>query len=513
MARLRRGCRVAIGFTTLFAFCANLSVAEGSVINDGVSCLATQQAPAGSWGDPNGSAFRDTTVVADALVLVRTTNGGLANALSFLQSAAVPNQDYLSRQIATFQVAGTSLPAAVDALFSGQNDETFNPAGPNYPDGGWGVAPEYATETLTTTLAVRALQSAGLARGLTVVKAVVPPGGENSHEFTLQAGASNLAILLREASGSVQVHVDLPSGGTGSFAVQTNITYPKLLVGIPPQEGMYTLRVESIAGGPNTYSLEARFLDGDSFDVSLVTRALSYLGFGQNPDGSWGVSRGEDGSLMVTAEVVRTLAAEGGRYAPAEALDAAADWLQGLQNPDGGFGSQPGVSTVYETALAALAISAADPSSPALDPAKGFLLGNQQPGGCWNDEGYSTGMALHVLAPSFLCRVDVDKNSVAEVATDVVYIARRLLGLVPVPPTFRVLDPTIPPDVEISAKVDAVGSSWDVDTNGTVDVATDVVYIARHLLGLVPVPPSWRLIDPTIPSNEEIATNIDALCP
>jgi hypothetical protein len=53
----------------------------------------------------------------------------------------------------------------------------------------------------------------------------------------------------------------------------------------------------------------------------------------------------------------------------------------------------------------------------------------------------------------------------------------------------------------------------DVDGNGVADVATDVVYIARHLLGLASVPPSFRMLDPTIPTDSAIAAKIDALCP
>ena len=49
----------------------------------------------------------------------------------------------------------------------------------------------------------------------------------------------------------------------------------------------------------------------------------------------------------------------------------------------------------------------------------------------------------------------------------------------------------------------------DVDCDGQIDVATDVVYIARHLLGLVPVPPSFRPLDPNIPPDSVIANNID----
>jgi len=40
-----------------------------------------------------------------------------------------------------------------------------------------------------------------------------------------------------------------------------------------------------------------------------------------------------------------------------------------------------------------------------------------------------------------------------------------------------------------------------------------VVYIARHLLGLTPVPASFRVLDPTIPSDAVIGGRVDALCP
>jgi cysteine-rich repeat protein len=109
--------------------------------------------------------------------------------------------------------------------------------------------------------------------------------------------------------------------------------------------------------------------------------------------------------------------------------------------------------------------------------------------------------------------IDADDNRRRDVATDVVYIARRLLGfLEPVPPSFRVLDPTIPPDAEIAARIDAMGNALDVDGNGAVDVATDLVYIARRLLGLPPVPPSFRALKPDIPLDSVIGANVDALC-
>lgn len=97
------------------------------------------------------------------------------------------------------------------------------------------------------------------------------------------------------------------------------------------------------------------------------------------------------------------------------------------------------------------------------------------------------------------------------VATDLVFIARQLLGLAPVPPSFRFADPTLPPDSVVSAWVDAFGMKLDVDLDGALDVGTDIIYIARYELGLPPVPPSFRAQDPTIPPDTVIAANITAL--
>jgi hypothetical protein len=109
--------------------------------------------------------------------------------------------------------------------------------------------------------------------------------------------------------------------------------------------------------------------------------------------------------------------------------------------------------------------------------------------------------------------LDVDGNGKVDVATDIVYIERYLLGLVPVPASFRALDPNIPPDGVIAANISAIHGALDVDMNGQVDVATDIVYIARYLLGLAPVPASFRILDPAIPPDPTIAAHVDAMCP
>jgi hypothetical protein len=51
----------------------------------------------------------------------------------------------------------------------------------------------------------------------------------------------------------------------------------------------------------------------------------------------------------------------------------------------------------------------------------------------------------------------------------------------------------------------------DVDANGTVEVPTDIIYIARCILGLTCVPPTFRVLDPGIPSDTDISCRINQL--
>jgi len=112
------------------------------------------------------------------------------------------------------------------------------------------------------------------------------------------------------------------------------------------------------------------------------------------------------------------------------------------------------------------------------------------------------------------CPLDVDVDGAAAAVTDGVYVFRRLLGLgFVVPANFRTLDPSIASDAVVAANVDAMGGGIDVDGDLVAQAATDGVYIFRRLLGLGSVvPPDFRVLDPTIPSDAVIAAKVDLLC-
>lgn len=107
--------------------------------------------------------------------------------------------------------------------------------------------------------------------------------------------------------------------------------------------------------------------------------------------------------------------------------------------------------------------------------------------------------------------LDLDGDGLVLPSTDAVYLSRSLLGLPPVPATFRQADPRIPPDEDIAARAGGLGDALDVDRNGMRDATTDVVYVSRHLLGLGCVPQRFRDLDPAIAPDAEIAARIEAL--
>ena len=77
-------------------------------------------------------------------------------------------------------------------------------------------------------------------------------------------------------------------------------------------------------------------------------------------------------------------------------LTAAASWLSSLQNPDGGFSTDPDSSNINETSMAVVGIALANPGAN-LETAAVYLRGLQQPNGSWDNDEYLTAIALQAL--------------------------------------------------------------------------------------------------------------------
>lgn len=143
-------------------------------------------------------------------------------------------------------------------------------------------------------------------------------------------------------------------------------------------------------------------------DITTISTALGYLTSTQNPDGGWGFSASDpspgsgqaDSNIYTTAIVSTTLQQFAQSYNLATTITKASAYLASWQNPDGGFGVTSGMvaSTTFETALAYIAlVNDGQTQGLPLQNAINFLTTTQALNGSWNDDPYSTALALKAL--------------------------------------------------------------------------------------------------------------------
>ena len=379
------------------------AAAQTQEIDDGLAWLIADQNSGGSWGDPDTTGFRDTAVAVDVLQKLREKGAAYDAAFDYLQSEIPLNTDQLARKAMVLVREGLAAPEIND-LFAGQNAVETDVGRPNYPEGGWGPAQGYATDCLDTSLALDALYGAGLAGGLAVYDETVAAGEEQSFQFELPEGATSLSVVITALSGEIrfQLKPGVPPGPGDPYYSLTSA--PISLSGLPVVAGTNYIKVTGVATS-STYSFEVSYVV-DGFDSLTLLTPVNYLKASQNVDGGWGLARGADSSLFLTSRVLISLQSYESFYGLSlEVLDGVS-WLGSNQNVDGGFGALG--STVYETALAYVALARSDISSLAAQNALAFLLASQQTNGSWNDDPYDTAVALWALWTS---RGEIDTDS------------------------------------------------------------------------------------------------------
>ena len=131
-------------------------------------------------------------------------------------------------------------------------------------------------------------------------------------------------------------------------------------------------------------------------DNAIIEKIIQFVINNQNSDGGWGFKQGMESKVYYTALISLTLQQFQRTTSIATAINKATVYLIAHQNADGGFGGSP--STVYETAYAYLALVGVTTDATVLGNAINYLISTQLPNGSWNDDPYSTALALRALA-------------------------------------------------------------------------------------------------------------------
>lgn len=236
------------------------------------------------------------------------------------------------------------------------------------PDGTWQIGSAQVETTAATVSVLETLkllnQTAGTpyTTGVSWLQAQAPLSVDYIAERLHALGLSDVTALIPSADS-------LKGGWGGDAGYETNILDTSL-----------ALQALKSANHP---------------DSTIINPALAFLTASQNPDGGWGFYKGDESNVFITAVVSATLQQFPQMTPIATAVSRATTFLLAHQNPDGGFGSSP--STVYETALAFASLAAVSTDATVLGNAVNYLTANQAANGSWNDDPYSTALALKAL--------------------------------------------------------------------------------------------------------------------
>jgi len=389
------GALVLVGASILVS--ATPTLAQNPV-DDAVSWLASVQNPSGSWGST--TEFTDSATVVEALAAVDPTATALSDGAAWLAAQAAPNHQSLARQaralsaVTGYEFESGSLAAAILAAKNPvQPDDTL----PNWPEGGWGVAPGFETDCMSTALALLALQAMGMTGGFSVEDEALGAGAKNVHEWDIAVEATIARILITVSGSDVRLRMregSPPTGGDPFFLLPPGtflIVFPDSGLDFTP--GQNFISIES-TGPAASYGFVASYLT-PTLDTAAFGEALDYLAESQNADGGWGLTRGSPTELYTTLHVLLALTAW-----PDYDLDveraAGRAYLLGEQLPGGGFGFDGLTPISYVTALAAhdLLLIETYPFSTAVNDAVAALLGMQDPGGSWDLEAYHTAVSI-----------------------------------------------------------------------------------------------------------------------
>ncbi|MEN8263006.1 MAG: CARDB domain-containing protein [Nitrospirota bacterium] len=129
-------------------------------------------------------------------------------------------------------------------------------------------------------------------------------------------------------------------------------------------------------------------------NLETIGYALSYLIDNQNTDGGFGLYFDDNSNIHMTSLVLKIFSSYNGTFDLQDEINDTAAYLLTKQNTDGGFGSS--LSTVHETAFAFVSLVQSGQALP-LQEAINYIQTAQQVNGSWDDDPYSTALALMAL--------------------------------------------------------------------------------------------------------------------
>jgi len=394
---------LALGVTAATFLCAAALLAGVAAaqnpVDDALAWLAGDRNASGSWGA--AFEFVDTCTVVETLAIAEPGGTPLEDGVDWLVAESAANHQESGRKIAALaKVPSAALvaEALAGSLLAAKNPVEPNMALPNWPEGGWGLAPGFGTDCQSTALALLGLEAAGLVGGISVADEPLPAGASNVHEWTIPSDATVARILITVVGATVRLRMTEGAPPTGAEPFFTLPPGTFLIVfpdsGLPFTAGQNFIELENV-GAASSYSFTASYETPD-LDTRSFDEALDYLRESQNVDGGFPTQRGGATDFYTTLHVILAMQAFGG-YDLDDERAAALAFLTGEQLAGGGFGFS-GTPISYVTALGGLALVRSEtyPFGAATNDAIAALLAMQDAGGSWDFEAYHT--ALSILA-------------------------------------------------------------------------------------------------------------------
>jgi large repetitive protein len=174
-------------------------------------------------------------------------------------------------------------------------------------------------------------------------------------------------------------------------------TFTSTLLGYRNSDGGWSYKKSPASDSLDT-ALALQALKAANYsNTTLIGQSLGYLTTNQNTDGGWSSSVSDPSNTFLTSTVLRTLAAYNSLFINQNSINQASAFLLAHQNIDGGFGNSP--STVYDTATSLIAlIESGQGNTQTILSGINYLTSTQSANGSWNDDPYSTALALQALA-------------------------------------------------------------------------------------------------------------------